>query len=76
MWRCFGGGYKFWWLWVVVGGYKFHVLGFDFLGLGIRTGFLILGFESSQHFQRFFRPSLKIAGIGFFFVLVGSEHGL
>ena len=57
-------------------GFEYLIFGFDFLGLGIRTGFLILGFKSSQHFQRFFRPSLKIAGIGFFFVLVGSEHGL
>ena len=42
MWRCFGGGYKFWWLWVAVGGYKFHVLGFDFLGLGLILLFLIM----------------------------------
>nr|POE48513.1 putative galacturonosyltransferase 4 [Quercus suber] len=27
VWCCFGGGYKFPWLWVAVGGYKFHVLG-------------------------------------------------
>ena len=46
---------------------------FNFLGLGICFGFLILGFGSSQ---RFFQLSLKIVGIGFFFVLVGLEHGL
>ena len=57
-------------------GFGYLIFGFDFLGLGIRFGFLILGFGSSQRFQRFFRSCLKIAGVGFFFVLVGSEHGL
>ena len=53
--------------------FGYLIFGFDFLGLGICSGFLILGFGSSQ---RFFWPSLKIAGVGFLFVLVGSEHGL
>ena len=49
---------------------------FDFLGLGICSRFLILGFGSSQRFQCFFRSSLKIADVGFFFVLVDSKHDL
>ena len=53
--------------------FGYLIFGFDFLGLGICSGFLILSFGSSQ---RFFQSSLKIAGVGFFFVLVGSEHSL
>ena len=39
VWCCFGGGYKFRWLWVVVGGCKWWVFGYD-LFYGLRFGWV------------------------------------
>ena len=42
VWCCFGGRYKFRWLWVVVGGCKQRVFGCDlFCGLGFGCDFEI-----------------------------------